>query len=73
MAKNDKLISAFLVSIGVFSSAQAMSYVKNMTEKEKAALSVVAENPSNIIVCQGVESITNSDTVDDGGNQQKSA
>ncbi len=63
MTNKEKVIAAFLVSVGVFSSMQAVQYVRSLSQKEKNVLAVVANGPSNnIVLCQGVESVTNSDT-----------
>jgi len=38
MAKKDKVLVAFLVSMGMFSSAQAAQYVNNLSAKDKSVL-----------------------------------
>jgi hypothetical protein len=38
MNKNDKLIAAFLVSLGVFSSGVATQYVRALTPDQKVVL-----------------------------------
>jgi len=43
MKNKDKIIAAFLVSLGLFSTAQATQYVGGLSIKEKQALSVVAQ------------------------------
>lgn len=42
MKITDKVIAAFLVSVGLFSSAHAMQYVGALSVKEKKALASVA-------------------------------
>jgi len=49
MKNNDKLIAAFLVSLGLFSTIQAEQYVGALSSKEKNALSAVADaDTSNV-------------------------
>jgi hypothetical protein len=52
MTNKERLIAAFLVSMGLFSSVQAMQYVKTLSLDEKKALAVVA-NLSNAgdVIC----------------------
>ncbi len=38
MANNDKIIAAFLVSLGVFSSGVATQYVSSLTQDQKVVL-----------------------------------
>lgn len=47
MKINDKILAAFLVSVGIFSSAQAMQYVKTLPASDKEALSAVAKLSGN--------------------------
>lgn len=44
MNKNDKIIAAFLVSLGLFSLAQATRYIQTLPEKQKNALMPVMKN-----------------------------
>ena len=53
MTKNDKMIAAFLVSVGIFSAAQAMQYVRNLSVEEKAQIGLTAKNSADrIVVCE---------------------
>lgn len=52
MKINDKILAAFLVSVGIFSSAQAMQYVKTLPTSDKKALSEVARlSDSGDLMC----------------------
>lgn len=44
MHKNDKIIVAFLVSLGLFSTGQATQYVSGLSAKDKQILSVAADD-----------------------------
>ena len=55
MAKNDKLIVAFLVSMGLFSTGQATQYIDNLNVKEKKELVSVSKlNSDNVSLCESV-------------------
>ncbi len=55
MTNKDKVIAAFLVSIGVFSSVQAVQYVSTLSSKEKSSLSAVAKDSADkTLLCEGV-------------------
>lgn len=41
MAKNDKIVVAFLVSVGMFSVLEAQQYVGSLSRTEKTALKQV--------------------------------
>lgn len=63
MKINDKIVVAFLISTGLFSSAHAMQYVGSMSVKEKCALVSMAKSaagdtvqPSNGADIPGVNS-----------------
>lgn len=59
MRNNDKIIAAFLVSLGIFSAAQAVEYVDNLSKKEKASLFSVSSIKTNqIFLCSGAEEYT---------------
>lgn len=59
MAKNDKMLVAFLVSVGVFSAAQAVQYVGTLTSKDKLTLSATAKSTGqNVLLCQGVTNVS---------------
>lgn len=54
MTNKDKVIAAFLVSLGLFSVANATKYVISLSGSEKESiLSVAATSNGNIIVCTG--------------------
>lgn len=56
MTNKDKVIAAFLVSLGLFSVTSAMRYVGTLSEKEKAALLEVSSNKTNsVYLCSGTE------------------
>jgi len=55
MTNKEKIIAAFLVSVGVFSAVQAAQYVSTLSAKEKSSLAVVAQDSANkILLCDGV-------------------
>ena len=59
MTNKDKVIAAFLVSVGVFSASQAMQYVGTLSSKDKRALSVVAKSPSaQVMLCESVVNVS---------------
>lgn len=43
MTNSDKIISAFLVSLGLLSTAQANQYVSGLSTKDKKAIYFVAQ------------------------------
>lgn len=52
MKKTDKIIAAFLVSMGVYSASQAMQYVASLSHGEKGSLEIVAKSSFNgVILC----------------------
>lgn len=54
MANKDKIIAAFLASVGIFTSAQALTYVKSLSENEKNSLLPAAQvTDSNVFLCSG--------------------
>ncbi len=54
MTNKDKVIAAFLVSVGVFSAAQAMVYVSKLSVNEKNALvSLTTNHPEQFAACDG--------------------
>jgi hypothetical protein len=56
MENKDKVLAAFLVSVGIFSAAQAVQYVGTLSKKEKASLFSVSSNKSHqIYLCSGTE------------------
>ncbi len=59
MTNKDKVIIAFLASIGVFSAAQASQYVLTLSSKDKQALSIIAKAPkSNVLLCNSVTDLS---------------
>jgi hypothetical protein len=53
MKVNDKAIVAFLVSVGVFTIAQATQYVKTISIKNKKELISIAKlKNKNIVLCE---------------------
>ena len=54
MTNTDKILAAFLVSLGLFSAANATKYVLSLSGAEKTSLFSVAKTSNdNIIVCEG--------------------
>jgi hypothetical protein len=47
MKINDKVIAAFLVSAGLFSSAHAAQYVSELSVKEKKSFSMVVQKAND--------------------------
>lgn len=57
MTDKDKIIVAFLVSIGIFSASQAAQYVSTLSAKEKSQIAVTAKKANNnILLCSGSSS-----------------
>jgi hypothetical protein len=55
MKVNDKVIVAFLVSLGIFSTTQAMQYVRTLSMKNKKELISIAKlKNKNIVLCENV-------------------
>jgi 1-deoxy-D-xylulose 5-phosphate reductoisomerase len=53
MKVNDKVIVAFLVSLGIFSTTQAMQYVRTLSMKNKKELISIAKlKNKNIVLCE---------------------
>lgn len=50
MTKNDKIVAAFLVSLGLFSSAQAMQYVCTLSNAQKSDLVDVKKMSKDVIL-----------------------
>jgi len=70
MTNKDKMITAFLVSVGVFSAVQAMQYVGTLSSKDKRALSYVANgSKANVLLCDSVTNLSGTEN----GNGNKSA
>lgn len=47
MTNKDKVVAAFLVSLGLFSIVQAAQYVSSLSAQDKSALQYVAEAGSD--------------------------
>jgi len=57
MKKTDKIIAAFLVSMGVYSASQAVQYVASLSHGEKGSLEMVAKSSLNgVILCSSTVS-----------------
>ncbi len=55
MTNKDKVIAAFLVSVGVFSAVQAAKYVSSLSlDKKNALVSVAQSSDGKILLCSGV-------------------
>lgn len=63
MANKEKIIVAFLVSVGVFSASQAAQYVGSLSNGNKKALMAIAKKADGkILLCSGVWDEKNQDT-----------
>jgi hypothetical protein len=52
MTNKDKVIIAFLVSVGVFSAQNAAQYVKGLSSVQKTAFTSLSVNHSgNVLLC----------------------
>ncbi len=68
MTNKDKVIAAFLVSVGVLSATQAVQYIGALSSKDKHALSIVANgSKSNVLLCNNVTNL--SGTENGNGNK----
>jgi hypothetical protein len=55
MTNKEKIITAFLVSVGVFSASQAIQYVGTLSNGQKKALVTIAKkSDGKILLCSGV-------------------
>lgn len=55
MTNKDKMIAAFLVSVGVFSAVQATQYVSTLSlDKKNSLASVAKSSDGKILLCSGV-------------------
>lgn len=55
MTNKDKIIAAFLVSVGIFSASQAAQYVGTLSNGNKKALMTIAKKADGkILLCSGV-------------------
>ncbi len=53
MMNKDKVIAAFLVSVGIFSTVQAWQYVQTLSTGEKTKLFSVAKvSDTGVLVCE---------------------
>lgn len=67
MTNKDKVIAAFLVSVGIFSSAQAVRYVKTLETNEKSSMFSVAKlSNSGIVLCEDNTSRTGLENKNNG-------
>jgi hypothetical protein len=54
MTNKDKVLAAFLASVGIFSAVQAMQYVGTLSEQDKNLLLPAAQVSSeNVFLCAG--------------------
>lgn len=69
MNKNDKIIVAFLVSLGIFTATQAVQYIATLSTKEKGQIAATAKkSDGRVILCSGVDSFNS--PVEGGGRQR---
>ncbi|MCX5792494.1 MAG: hypothetical protein NTY45_09845 [Elusimicrobia bacterium] len=62
MKTKDKMIIAFFVTAGLFSTAQAEQYVSKLSAPEKAKFaSTISAAEGSIMVCEGVKIDTDTD------------
>ncbi len=53
MTNKDKVIAAFLVSVGIFSATQAVQYIQTLSIGERAKLFSVAKiSDTGVLVCE---------------------
>lgn len=58
MTNKDKVIAAFLVSVGIFSAAQAMQYVRSLSADEKTRIGMTVKNTADrLVVCSGADTL----------------
>lgn len=53
MAKKDKVVIAFLVSLGMFSASQASAYVSSLSSSQKIALASAATTSNEVAPATG--------------------
>lgn len=53
MKINDKIIIAFLVSLGLFSVVQATQYIKTLSSEEHGKLTLAAKAAGSVLLCEG--------------------
>lgn len=53
MKKSDKIVVAFLVAAGFFSSVQAKQYVQSLSSKDKKILCSISKTSPNIQLADG--------------------
>lgn len=53
MKINNKILVAFLVSLGLFSVVQAAQYVKTLSSEEHGKLTLAAKSAGNVLLCEG--------------------
>lgn len=53
MNKRDKIVIAFLVSLGMFSASQASAYVSSLSSSQKIALTSAAVNSTDVVPAGG--------------------
>lgn len=49
MKNNDKVLVAFLVTLGLFSTVQATQYVNSLSSQDKAVLQATAEDSTGAV------------------------
>jgi hypothetical protein len=65
MKIDDKMIAAFLVSMGLFSAFQAKQYVATLSSGDKRILiSAVQASDGNVAACEGVRDPVETGTKD---------
>lgn len=57
MTNKDKVLAAFLVSVGMFSATVAVKYVSALSDSQKNALMPAAKNTGNIILLANTSSV----------------
>lgn len=53
MTNRDKIVIAFLVSLGMFSASQASAYVSSLSSSQKIALASAASDSSGALPATG--------------------
>lgn len=54
MKNKDKILVAFLIAVGLFSTAQAIRYVNSLTDKQKKAFEPVVKNSHKQLMLNAV-------------------
>ncbi len=68
MKTNEKIIAAFLVSLGLFTANYAAKYVSSLSDNEKTSLFTLASgNTENITVCDSSPEVSKTQVAETRG------